>query len=108
MIGSSKVRAARKKQQLERLKRKKSKGNEYAEYYANMPMQLVKAKANEQIRTDHQEVKDTLEALLIAQIDGEGLLMAEEKHTVAKLVLEKHVAAERPTARMVLTAAGGA
>lgn len=108
MIGSEKVRAARKKQQLNRVKRKdKAKGNEYAEFYAALPAQLVKAKANEQIRLDRQDVKDTLETLLIAEIDGEGLLSAQEKHTVAKLVLEKHEAAQRPNPQIVLTAAGG-
>lgn len=108
MIVSEKVRAVRKTAQKDRLKEKaKAKKNGYAEYYANMPQQLVKAKAQQQIHADRQEVKDTLEAVQISEITGEGLLNAQEKYTVAKLVLEKHEAAERPNPQIVLTAVGG-
>jgi hypothetical protein len=109
MIGSEKVRAARKKQQLARLKAKgkKDAAETYPAYYAAMPAQKVKAAAAEQIRLDRQDVKDTAEALQIAEITGDGLLAAQEKHEVAKRVLAIHVAAEQPNAQMTLTAAGG-
>lgn len=108
MIGTDKVRAARKAAQKERLEvKEKAKDNEYAEFYAALPIQLVKAKANEQISLDRQDVKDTFETMQIAEITGQGLLSAQEKYTIAKLVLEKHEAAQRPNAQIVLTAKGG-
>ena len=109
MIGSPKVRAARKKAQNDRLKAKAKKdaATSYPAYYAAMPAQKVKAAAAEQIRMDRQEVKDSAETLQIAEITGDGLLAAQEKHEVAKRVLAIHVAAEQPQAAMTLTAAGG-
>ena len=101
MIATEAVRKARKKAQMDRLKAKTK--DDYPAYYANMPQQLVKAKANEQIRNDKAEVRATQEALQIAEITGKNLLAAQEKATVAILVLEKHEAAERPNPSIILT-----
>lgn len=104
MITSQAVRDARKKAQLDRLSRK---GDEdYPRFYANQPKQLVKAKANEQIRLDKLSVKETAEALQISEITGEGLLSAQEKATVAQLVLRKHLDAQQPNAQINLSSTG--
>ena len=105
MRGSEAVRAARKKAQLARLAKKGDKN--YPEFYANQPLQLVKARANEQIRLDRLEVARTYEVLQIAEITGDGLLEAQEKAAIARLVLEKHIEAQRPNARIMLSSVGG-
>ncbi len=104
MIVSQKVRDARKKAQLNRLDRK---GDEdYPQFYANQPQQLVKAQAHEQIRLDKLAVKETAEALQIAEITGEGLLSAQEKATVARLVLNKHLDVQHPNSQISLHSVG--
>lgn len=100
MILSQAVRDVRKTAQLARLAKKGDP--DYPQYFANLPPQLAKAKANEQIRLDRLEVKKTSEVLQIAQIDGEGLLRAQEKAAVALLVLERHIDEQQPTARISL------
>ncbi len=104
MKGSAKVRAVRKKAQLARLKRKEDA--DYPAYYAKMPQQKVKAAAAAEIRESRQALTAAIEALAIAEITGKGLLQAQEQATVARLVLEKLEAAQRPDARISLTAVG--
>ena len=104
MIVSQKIRDARKKAQLERLSRKGDA--DYPQFYANQPQQLVKAQANEQIRLDRVTVKETAEALQIAEITGVGLLAAQEKATIAKLVLSKRLYAQQPNAQITLLSTG--
>jgi len=104
MITTQAVRDARKKAQLARLAKKGDA--DYPQFYAKQPQQLVKAQENEQIRLDRLAVKDTAEALQIAEITGEGLLAAQEKVTVAQLVLRKRLDAQEPNAQITLT--GGA
>jgi len=104
MITSQAVRDARKKAQLDRLARKGDA--DYPQFYAKQPQQLVKAQENEQIRLDKVAVRDTAEALQISEITGEGILSAQEKATVAQLVLKKHLDAQQPNVQISLT--GGA
>lgn len=107
MIGSEKVRAARKKGQLERIKlKKKAKGNEYAEYFAKLPKQVVKAKVTARITNAKHARADALEALQIAQEDGEGLLAAEEAFQIATLTIAKLEESLRYKASMTLTTVG--
>lgn len=107
MIGSGKVRAARKTAQKARLAaKKKGKGNDYAEFFANQPQQLVKAQVNEQIHTARDELKDAIEALGIAEITGEGLFAAQETAHVSQLYLNKLIASKAPGVTMALTAVG--
>ncbi len=101
MIVSQIVRDARKKAQLDRLGRKGD--TDYPQFYANQPQQLVKAQANEQIRVDKLAVSKTAEALQVAEITGEGLLAAQEKATVAQLVLRKHMEAQQPSNQITLS-----
>ena len=100
MIGSEKVRAARKKAHLERLQAKSE--DNYAEFYANQPQQRIRAEANEQIRLAKLDLKAALEAVQIAEIEGKGLLACQEAHQIASLVLQKLEESNRPNARMVL------
>lgn len=104
MMVSQTVRDARKKAQLNRLDRKGDK--DYPQFYANQPQQLVKAQANEQIRLDKLAVRETAEALQIAEITGEGLLAAQEKATVAQLVLRKHLDVQQPNSQISLHSVG--
>ena len=104
MMTSQMVRDARKRAQLNRLDRKVNK--DYPQFYANQPQQLVKAQANEQIRLDKLAVRETAEALQIAEITGEGLLLAQEKATVAQLVLRKHLDVQQPNSRISLNSVG--
>lgn len=107
MIGSKKVRVARKKGQLERVKlKKKAKGNEYAEYFAKLPKQIAKAKITAIITDAKNELTDALEALQIAQEIGEGLLAAEESVQVAVLTISKGEESLRYIPAMTLTATG--
>lgn len=104
MIVSQIVRAARKKAQLDRLSRKGDA--DYPQFYANQPQQLVKAQANEQIRLDKLTVRKTTEALQIAEITGEGLAAAQEKATVAQLVLRRHMEVQQPNSQINLSSLG--
>lgn len=107
MIGSEKVRAARKKGQLERIKlKKKAKGNEYAEYFAALPKQVAKAKITALITDAKNELTDAIEALQIAEETGEGLLAAEESVQVAVLTIAKGEESLRYKGAMTLTVKG--
>lgn len=109
MIGSEKVRAARKKGQLERHAiKKKSKGNEYAKWFAAQPKQQLKAKVNEQLRVARQGLRDAIETLQVAEETGEDILNAQENAHVARLYVEKLDASKRVGSAMSLTSAGGA
>ncbi len=105
MIGSKKIRAARKKAHLARLAAKK-KGKGYAEFFANQPQQLAKAQVNEKIHAARDELKDAAETLAMAEITGDGLLAAQESAHVARLYLDKLVASKAPGASMALSAVG--
>lgn len=108
MIGSEKVRAARKKQQLARLvEKKKGKGNDYAQYFAKLPKQIAKARVNEQITLAIVDLKEAIETLLIAEETGEDLLAAQEAAQVAELYLQKLRASKLVPTALVLTAAAG-
>jgi len=107
MIGSPKVRAARKTAQKARLAAKK-KGKGYAEFFANQPQQLVKAQVNVTIHTAQTDLKDAVENLALAEISGEGLLNAQELAHIARLYLDKLLASKVPNTAMTLTNAGAA
>ncbi len=106
MIGSPRVRAARKSMQLDRLAAKENDPENYADYYANMPSQRVAREKSDQIRGAKQDLRDAIEDLRVAEIDGNNLLGAQEAATVASLVVEKLVAAAAPNSQFNLTAAG--
>ncbi len=106
MIGSERVRAARKSQQLDRLAAKENDPENYAAYYANMPSQRVAREKNDQIRGARQDLRDAIEDLRVSEIDGVNLLGAQEAATVAALVVEKLIAAKSPNASASLTNAG--
>lgn len=107
MAISAKVQAARKQKQKERLKRKGKP--DYPEYYANQPLQKIKAEENEKIRKAKQDVRDAAEDLQLAQHTGEGLKAAQEAVQVTRLIvhqlLEQKRANKHPAVR--LTAATG-
>lgn len=108
MLGSARVRTARKAGQKARVKFKKTaKGNEYADYFANLPKQVAKAKIGEKIRTAKQDLKAALEDLAVAEETGEDLLAAQEAAQVARLFVQKLQQSQRPATAAVLTAAGG-
>ncbi len=108
MVGSEKVRAARKKGQLARLEAKeKATGNEYAVWFAKLPKQVAKAAVNEQIHLAKQGLNDAAEALQIAEETGENLLAAQENAQVAALFVNKLEAAKQMPTTMRLTAAKG-
>lgn len=108
MLGSARVRAARKSGQKARVKFKKTaKGNEYAEYFANLPKQITKAKVGEKIREAKADLKDALEDLAVTEETGEDLLAAQEAAQVAKLFVQKLQQSVRPATAATLTDAGG-
>ena len=111
MIGSEKVRAARKKAHLARLKAKegavkKGGAKKYGEFYASQPGQMAKAAVNEEIRLAKVAVKDAEESVLIAEVEG-GLKAAQENLTIKRLVVQKYVDAAKPRETISLTVAGG-
>lgn len=107
MMASPAVRAARKKAHLARLKAKRENPEDYPAYFANQPQQIMRAQAEAEIRVARQEVVNTAEAVQIAEITGEGLVEAQEKATIARLVLQKRIEAMRPKPQLTLTAVGG-
>lgn len=109
MIGSEKVRKARKTGQLERVKaKKKGKGNDYADYFSALPKQQLKAQVNEKLRAARQELTDATENLAVAEETGIDLLAAQEAAQVATLFVSKLEATKLLTPSAVLTVAGGA
>lgn len=109
MQGSAKVRAARKTQQKARIAaKKKGKGNDYAEFFANQPQQKLKAEINDKVRTAREEFTNAMDDLSVAEITGEGLLAAQETAHVSGLFLNKLLDSKKPGGAMVLTAVGSA
>lgn len=107
MIGSEKVREARKAGQVARLKaKKKGKGNDYAEFFADLPKQKLKQQVNEKIRAARQELRDAMETLAIAEETGEDLLNAQEAAQVAALFVNKLNESKLPAAAASLTVVG--
>lgn len=107
MAISAKLQAARKQAQKARLKKKGD--DDYPEFYANQPLQQVRAAENEEIRKAREEVTNAEEDLALAQVTGEGLKDAQEALPVARMVLYNLLEAKRrskhPGAK--LTSAGG-
>lgn len=102
-----KVQEARKKQQRERLKQKGKAG--YGEYFANMPQQKLAAQENDKIVKAKADAVEAGEAMMLAEVTGEGLAAAEHDLAVANLVHAKLVQAKADRrAKPLLTAAGGA
>jgi ERCC4-related helicase len=89
MQASAKVRAARKEMQIARLKAKTEDPENYSEYYANQPLQKVRAAKAEEIKAARRALRDAQEDLAVAEITGEGLRAAQESHAVAALVVHK-------------------
>lgn len=106
MIGSAKVRAARKKMQTERVAEKQDNPEGYAEYFANLPKQVAKRKVNEQIHAARQDLKDAIEAVLIAEETGDDLLVAQEAAQVAALYVGKLEDSKKLSTTIALTAVG--
>ncbi|MDK1039273.1 MAG: hypothetical protein QGD91_10225 [Actinomycetota bacterium] len=87
MAISAKLQAARKQAQKERLKRKGKPG--YQEYYANQPLQKIKAAENEEIRKAREDVRNALEDLKLAQVTGKGLQKAVDALPVKRLIVQR-------------------
>lgn len=105
---SAVVQEARKKMQLRRLAEKERAGEDpegYATYYANQPLQLVKAARNKIFADANAALRRANEVLAVAEIDGDGLKAAQEVQAIAAIVVEKS-RPPRPGAHAGLTAAG--
>ena len=87
MSNSPEVQAARKKMQLARLEKKGDA--DYPEFYANQPMQKVRAQKNADSHAARDALKAANLALEIAEITGEGLQAAQEAQAIAALVAER-------------------
>ena len=106
MAISAKLQAARKQNQKARLKKKGD--DDYPEFYANQPLQQVKAAENEKIRKAREDVKNAVEDLALAEETGEGLKEAQEGLPVARMVLynlqEAKRAKKHPGVRLTASA----
>ncbi len=94
MAVSAAVQAARKSKQLERLEKKVAMKTAkdapvYAKWYADQPMQKVRAAKNEKLRANRETLKVATNALEVAEIDGVGLEEAQHAQAVAALVVER-------------------
>jgi len=87
MAAPKTVQEARKAMQTARLKKKGSK--DYPTFYANQPLQKVKAEANAKLQGSKAALKAANEALQIAEITGEGLEAAQKAQAIAALVVQK-------------------
>lgn len=98
---SERVQAARKAAQKKRLAMKGKK--DYPEFYANQPLQKVKAAQNEEIRAAKAAYVDAVEDLQVAQITGEGLETAQEMVAVTGLVAQNLEAAKNSRQGIILS-----
>lgn len=94
MSVSAAVQEARKAKQLERIEKKKGMKTAkdaagYAKWYANQPMQVVRAQKNATLRDNREMLVEANEALAVAEIDGVGLDEAKHAQAVAALVVER-------------------
>jgi len=96
MAAPKTVAEARKAMQKARLKKKGDK--DYPAFYAGLPVQKVKAEANEKHAAARKASRDANEVLAIAEITGEGLEDAKHNAAVAALVAEKATPARAATA----------
>ena len=87
MSNSSAVQEARKKMQLARLEKKGD--DDYVAFYANQPLQQERARKNAEWRKAQRDLANAAEDLAVAEITGEGLQGAKEKHAIAALVVER-------------------
>jgi len=87
MAAPKTVAEARKQMQTARLKKKGDK--DYPKFYANQPVQLVKAQANAQFKGAQATLRAANETLAIAEITGEGLEEAQKAQAIAALVVQK-------------------
>lgn len=87
MSNSSAVQEARKAMQLARLEKKGD--DDYTEYYANQPLEKERARKNAEWRKAQRDLATAAEDLAVAEITGEGLQGAKEKHAIAALVVER-------------------
>lgn len=107
MHGSAKVRVARKNAQKRRLAAKKrDKSNDYAKFYSNQPQEKLKAELNSQIKAGQADIVAAHEAIQIAEIEGTGLLAAQEAYQVAVLTVRKLETAKFQNVKMTLTRSG--
>jgi hypothetical protein len=104
MQASEKVRSARKDMQEKRLALKGS--DDYATFYANQPLQKVKAAKNEEMKSARTALRDAIDNLQVAEITGEGLKAAQEAHAIAALVVHKLDARDNARSGSQLSAAG--
>ena len=106
MIASSAVKKARKAAQHARIKKKETDLENYPAFYANQPIQLLRAAANEKIREAKATAAKALETVQLAEISGKGLMESQQELTVATLVVEQLIAAKRHKTGAKLVAAG--
>ncbi len=110
MSVSAAVQEARKAKQLERIEKKKGlktakDAANYAEWYANQPMQLVRAQKNATLQANREALKVANETLEVAEITGEGLDEAKHAQAVATLVVERSQPGSRSPASAGLSGA---
>ncbi len=86
-IASAKVREARKTMQINRLAKKGDA--DYGTYYANQPLQKVRAARNEERKVARHALRDATENVAVAEITGVGLQAAQEAQAIAALVVHK-------------------
>ena len=108
MAISAKLQAARKQAQKARLKKKGDA--DYPVFYANQPLQKVKAEENEKIRKARSDHTNAIEDLQLAEVTGKGLTKAREQVQVTKLVVHQLVAQKaankHPGVRLTSTTGG--
>lgn len=106
MTVSVAVQAARKQKQTERLERKagitdEASALDYANFYANQPMQIERAKLNEAHRAAVEAAKEAADVLAVAEITGVNLEDAKQASAVANLVAERAKPAPRGAGKLV-------
>jgi hypothetical protein len=104
---SARVQKARKAAHKKRLAEKKANLKGYPEFYANQPLQKVRAAKNEEIRSANANYVVAVEDLQVAQITGEGLEAAQEAVAVSGLIVQNLEQAKRERPGVRLTNAGG-
>ncbi len=100
MPNSPAVQAARKKQQLERLKLKGKK--EYLTFFAAQPSEVERAAQNATYRGNLSALRVARDALDVAMIDGVDLAQAKKTLAIATLVADR----SKPAVRGENNAAG--
>ena len=91
--------------QLKRLEEKEKNLDGYPAFFANQPLQLVRAEKEKELKDAQANLRAAADDLQVAEVTGEGLAAAREAHAIAHQVVAI-LSAPEPSGGANLTAKG--